>query len=491
MKFKSYFENIPDFIIDFFKAIKSPFRQNILEIIFENDSMSMSKLEETTMKPSGYISSQIHQLELSNILQNFIKKTEGKRDYSFYEFTEIGKIFYRYYLILVSQKLLEIDFDRNTLNVMANKFRFGILLFLNEYNQASYSTLKKQTQEVNRNLAHHLHLLEKTHLVQNFLKKEPNRSDFSYYRITELGKMITWSTTEVYNLSIGKREYLEEFMSKLNKKDLKTTNPSIQSNENEGIRKNEISSDSSISAHFASWALPNEPILGWIQMLSKKVDKIKITLSKILHLKEICSTNLFEEDRERKEVIFNNIIQNKINFYSIEIVAEVPQSNSMLNHELIEIYTYDEDEKLIEKISFTVDIIKPIVELFVNNTDLNSKSGYFDIIIKIPKGYNLELGDLLINVKNKEGKDLKIIKEDLTPQNYPQNIPPEIISNNLIGNIKFQDSGPFYVKFMIKYYDAMKNEYTVESSELKILDSELKQNILNLRYDFQKAGVVA
>ena len=86
---------------------------------------------------------------------------------------------------------------------------------------------------------------------------------------------------------------------------------------------------------------------------------------------------------------------------------------------------------------------------------------------------------------------LKIIQEDLTPQNYPQNIPPEIISNNLIGNIKFQDTGPFYVKFMIKYYDAMKNEYSVESSKLKILDSQLKQKILNLRYNFQKAGVVA
>jgi len=479
---KSYYNNIPDFIIDFFKIIKNPFRLRLLEIFFENDSISFSRLESITMKPSGYIYSHIHKMELSNFIQNFVKKTEENRTYSFYKLTKIGKIFYRYYLILNSNQFLLIDFDKPLINSLANKFRFSILLYLNENNKASFSALRDITKKKNSVLNHHLHILERTHLIQNFLKKDVSSSNYSYYEITELGNDILSSTIEIYNLSIGKKEYLEYFLTDLSRNNI----PSIEKYE-KNISSNK--ENLNFSSYFASWALPNEPIIGWIKILDKNINKIVVSYSHLLRFNNIYNNYEYEENSGNNEISFNNIKKMAIDFFSMELMAEKPLSNSMVNPESISIKAYDINENLIEEKVIQVDIIKPIIEMKVNKTEITSKSGFFEIMIGIPLGYKLKLGDLKIKALNSKGEELKFVKEDISPLDYPNEIPPEIEPNNLISNIKFQESGPFYVKFMLSYSDVMDNEYNIESSELKILDTELHQNLLNLSYNFSKAAI--
>jgi DNA-binding HxlR family transcriptional regulator len=483
MVFQTYLENIPDFIVDYFKIIKNSFRVKIMKTLFEQDSISFSKLEALTLKPTGYIAKHIHQLERANIVQNYITKKQDSRDYSFYRFTEIGKVFYRYYFILDSKKILDISLDKNIIKSLANKFRFGLLLYLIENEDVSFSTLKTETKREGGNLTHHLHLLERSHLIQNVLRKTKESSDFSYYKITSLGEDFVSITTELYNLSIGKREYLEDFLGRLVNHNEQYTKllPS----------KFEVDMNSTFSAHFASWALPNEPILGWINILNKNVNKIVLSFSEDIQFSNSYNNATIKFSEGINEAVIDNVLENKIDYYSIVLRAEIPKSSSIINPENINIKVFDENEVIIEEQLFTIDIIKPLIELTAKKTDISSKSGYFNILLKIPKGYNLRIGEMHIIAKNSEGKILDIKKEEISPMDFPTEIPHEIETNDLIGHIKFHGSGPFYVKFSLEYFDAVNNEYKSESSELKILASDLNQNLLNLNYNFYAASVGA
>ncbi|MHA1673632.1 MAG: hypothetical protein ACTSYI_08380 [Promethearchaeota archaeon] len=210
---QSYFENVPEFVIDFYKSIKNPFRIKILTLLYNSGKLSLSELESKTEKPTGYIYSHIHKLENLYMVQNFIKKQEKSRIRSFYKLTEIGKQFFRFFLVLKSGKLISTKIDEDVIKSLASKIRFSILFQLIGTEGMSFSKLQEDTGLKSSVLNHHLHSLTKSYLIQNYLKKEENSSNYSFYKITEIGEDIVSTTIKVYNLSMSKKQCVEDFLN--------------------------------------------------------------------------------------------------------------------------------------------------------------------------------------------------------------------------------------------------------------------------------------
>ncbi len=210
---QSYFENVPEFVIDFYKSINNSFRIKILTLLYDSGKLSLSELESMTAKPTGYIYSHIHKLETSYMVQNFIKKQENSRIHSFYKLTEIGMQFFRFFLVLKSGKLISTEMDKDIIKSLASKLRFSILFHLIGTEGISFSKLQEDTGLKSSVLNHHLHSLTKSYLVQNYLKKEENSSNYSFYKITEIGGDIVSTTFKIYNLSMSKKQYVEDFLN--------------------------------------------------------------------------------------------------------------------------------------------------------------------------------------------------------------------------------------------------------------------------------------
>lgn len=464
--FNTYIDQIPDFIVSFFKSIKNPFRRNILKEIYDNDFLSISKLEFLTNKPSGYISTNIRKLEDSRIIQNFVSKSEPGNDYSFYKLTKTGKNFFQFYLFLLSNKYLTIELSVPFFKALSNKFRFGLLIYLMEENAKSFSDLEDISGKVKSNLNHHLELLTKSKLVKNYLKKEKKTQDYSFYSLTESGKLFLDITTEIYNVSVSNDGYIEDIIHKY-------------------LGYSKPKTENVIDINFSTWSLPNESIIGWIKLNSLEWNKMTISYSKFLNFKAFHNFHNYDFNLEKRQIEISND-KSKQNYFTMEFSSEIPIEDNAITPQLINFSFLDKNNNEICSKTIEIKIIKPIVKLSAKKIEFDTSSGFFEITIKVPSGYKLELGKLNIFIKNQYGKELKFKEEEMLPENLPIELPPEVEIKNLIGNIIFQDSGPFSIYFAIEYSDAIGNKYQAKTHELKILEKEIHKKLINLSYNFQE-----
>ncbi|TXT59988.1 MAG: hypothetical protein BAJALOKI1v1_1340011 [Promethearchaeota archaeon] len=122
--------------------------------------LSFSNISERFKKDTSYITTHIKKLELSGIIQNFIKKSDERREYCFYEIRDYGnKIlsdfltnYAKYYNIKLStfksfRKQTKDDLN-HFLKGIKSKFRFVIVIYLKEYGECSFTDIKMITKNL-------------------------------------------------------------------------------------------------------------------------------------------------------------------------------------------------------------------------------------------------------------------------------------------------------------------------------------------------------
>ncbi len=90
------------------------------------------------------------------------------------------------------------DFEM-LLKGLGNKFRLFLTLLLIERKSLSLTELVKITNLENSVLLNHIKKLQLAGILQNFLKKEKNSREFSFYEITDFGKKILSDLIGKYN----------------------------------------------------------------------------------------------------------------------------------------------------------------------------------------------------------------------------------------------------------------------------------------------------
>ncbi len=208
MSFQNYFDNIPEIVISILNGLQNEFRLYLLEELKNKESMSLSEIQKITGKESGYLIKNIHNLELSGLVSNYIKKIPDRRDYSFYEVTDFGRTFLENILSFIKKKRKNTKLKQpkqskqyvSFFKAISNRFRFAILVFLKESKEFSFSSLKNITKKNESSLSNHLHKLEQNLMIQNFYRKKNESRDYSYYRITKFGKEALDVIINSYNL---------------------------------------------------------------------------------------------------------------------------------------------------------------------------------------------------------------------------------------------------------------------------------------------------
>lgn len=213
--FDEYINQIPEDFELLLKGLGNTFRISLVLLIMEKKSLSLSKIIKLTNKENSSVINHIKKLQLAGIFQNFLKKEQDTREFSFYEVTQYGKkvvsdlitsynnsfknIKVDFYGINLkfTEKLPE-DFEL-MLKALSNKFRFALTLYLIEHGQLSFNKITKITKKEKSLIANHIKKLELGGLIQNFLEKKKETKDYSYYRITLYGKTIVSNLLNSYN----------------------------------------------------------------------------------------------------------------------------------------------------------------------------------------------------------------------------------------------------------------------------------------------------
>jgi len=203
IEFQSHVGEIPEVIIVSFKGLQNPFRIKVVMFLRESAYLSLAELQKLTNKPTGYLVKNIHDLELAGIVSNFIKKSPGRKDYSFYKLTLFGKNFVEKIDEFLEKngnfrKQDKIDYIALLSKGLSNKSRFKFLLILFEQ-ERSFRELGELTRRSKSSLTNHLHKLEKALLIKNVYRKDKNSRDYSFYKITEFGRDFSKCVIEAYN----------------------------------------------------------------------------------------------------------------------------------------------------------------------------------------------------------------------------------------------------------------------------------------------------
>ena len=205
--------DFPEDLIQFFKGLRTKFRISLTLMLYTKGSSSLSEICKNLNVKSGYLVNQLKILELSGIVQNFIEKRSNTKQYSFYEITEYGfrllEGIIKCYRLLRFEKILWKDnYYKNKIVInelellfkgLSNRFRIELLLHLYKGGALSFSNIVNMTKKEKSSITKHLKKLEICGLIQNFLKKSNDTSDYSFYEVTEFGSEIITNLIHRYN----------------------------------------------------------------------------------------------------------------------------------------------------------------------------------------------------------------------------------------------------------------------------------------------------
>ncbi len=479
--FELYLNKFPEDFELFLKGLGNNFRLSLALLLLENGNLSLKKITDYTKKSNSSVLNHLKKLELGGIVQNFLKKSEETNEYSFYELTKFGKRIIYTLLAKYNKFLLNYPQQSITLSIpnlkksqndleftfksLANKFRFCLALYLIEEGPFSFSEVVKLTNRKKSLIASHLKKLELGGIIQNYFRKNEKKGEYSFYESTNYGtRIITYLSSNFphYQKNIN------------NSKDLK----------DQKIKIGEVDKKSFVCG-CATWALPNERILGWIEMFSKEIFKIEIKTSKLLRIKEIFNAKFdFDKDNNVYTIISED---KKLKYLSFEFYSEIPETNNAINIENLNIIAYNKTNQKIDSKELKVEILKPIVKLEVQNKHITSNSGFFEIKILILKGFQIEIPAIEIKVEDQNNRLIEIETQEKDPIDFEQDIPPGIKLDNLIGRFKLNGIGDFNFHFRIPYYDILKNHYYSNVETILIKNAEKYEGSLSYVYDHSLA----
>ena len=476
VKLEKYIDDIPEDFESLLYSLGNKNRVKIILILKKNKNLSFSEIVLKSGIQKSLLASHLKKLELSGMIQNFFKKQNEKSGYSFYELTKFGKListsvissYANYYKFndKNSQNLfinfdLEIpdDFER-LLKALNNKFRFAISLLLNDNDYLSFSDIIKISERESSILTNHLKKLEVGGIIQNFLMKSEETNEYSYYKLTKLGKSLINNLVQVYNDYYEGKSFSVE-------------------------PENDNFSDEIDLRYFnvgcITWALPHENILAWFDIFSKEIFKLEIRLSNNLILNEVFNVEFELTEKEQSAVI--DIGNSGLDYISFQFYSIIPEGNKSINFETLNIVAFDKDlNELCQKV-LEVEILKPNINLEVTNEQLSPNNGIFKIKISITKGFKISIPTIEIKVLDDNKNKVDIETKEKDPARLAHDIPPDIKQENFIGNILIKQKGILYFHFRIPFIDANNNKYYSNEEIVKIKNIEEFMGDLNYIYD--------
>ncbi len=209
-EFKKYIKTIPEDFELFLKSLGHKLRLNIIIFLKLKGAQSFSSIAEHFESKKSLVSAHIKKLEIAGIIQNFIKKSEKTREYSFYETTNYGDFMVSNFISnYIEAKSLEIsnlyDLDKENeeldlfLKAIKSKFRFTLAKYIIEEGPLSFSEIFLETNKEKSSIANHLNRLDKASIIENYFEKKPESNEYSFYKITKSGNKLINSLIESYN----------------------------------------------------------------------------------------------------------------------------------------------------------------------------------------------------------------------------------------------------------------------------------------------------
>jgi len=219
-----YLEELPEDFELLLEALGSEIRFMISVILIEEGDLSFSKIAALINKEKSNVLNHLKKLELGGIIQNYLKKSEISREFSFYQITKYGskiiadliKFYNNYFKGINDSKRIILNEKREIpeefvylLRAISNEFRFKLTLLLFENTRLSFSNITSLTQIGNSLVKNHLKKLELGGIVQNYFQKTEGTKDYSFYVVTDLGKQIVQNLIESYNSYYSSIEKVE------------------------------------------------------------------------------------------------------------------------------------------------------------------------------------------------------------------------------------------------------------------------------------------
>jgi len=461
-RFQKYMNEIPEDFEFLLKALKHNFRIRLSLLLLEKGDLSLSKIATYLKKENSYILNHMKGLEIAGITQNYLQKIENNREYSFYKLTNYGKKIIPDLISLFDDKNLNYqstipDTFKFALNAVSNKIRFALLLFLIDNGPTSFTEIVEITRSVKSLVANHVKKLELGALVQNYFEKVKESNDYSFYKITVFGKSIVSGLLNNYNdyySDSGNNEY-EEIEDKVERY---------------------------FEADCNRWVLPNEKILCWIEVFSQEVFELKIIISSNLSFSALYNVQN-ELDLNFQEIILKTSEIN-LNYLPFEAYSKIPKGNNPINYENIRLIAFDNNNQELAKIELEIEVLKPIVELKVENKEFAPQKGYFELSLSFLKDIQIKVLDIEIEVFNDIGQLIEIDKKIQNPAEIKQDIPPEIKLDNLLGKFVIKARGNIYFHFKIPFIDAFGNSYFSNTEIIELKNIENYQENFDCNYNF-------
>ncbi len=183
------------------------------------------------------------------------------------------------------------------------------------------------------------------------------------------------------------------------------------------------------------------------------------------------------------------IDQKNLNYISFEFYSEIPETDNPVETEKIEISLFNKKFEFLEKQKLSVEIIRPIVKLRVQNEELTPNKGFFKIETIILKGFVVEIPGINIEVTDELGNIVPIETSEKDLTELDQDLTVGVKLDNLIGKFVIRGEGVFKFHFKIPYIDANKNRYW--SNEEIIELEKVKEYTCNLDYIYNYTKPVA
>ncbi len=468
--FSKFLKQIPDDFKYTMKALGNEFRFRLILLLLEEESFSLSKLSEILKKKNSLIIGHLKKLELAGIVQNYIHHTTKKREYSFYEITKYGekmvKTIVNHYNNLITSKRLEEKYLNfleipndvvKILKALSNQFRLSLLLFFLQEQKYSFTEIVGFSEKSKNSIANHLKMMEIAGLIQNFYEKQDS-SSYSFYSITNIGKSL------ISNLNSSYNDYYQYEIEKIDK----------------------LESERYIENHFnifcSEWGLPNEILLGWIEIYDTSVDKIEIKLDYDLKINTFFD---FEVDHNLDDNIYSFDIVNAINYIPFEFISKIPESNTPINKRSLDVSVFDAKHNLLQNKTVSIEILRPVVKLGVIKREVSGTSGIFEIKISFLSNIHIRIPSIEFKVTDMENKDIRIVVIDKDPIEINQDLRPGIDLENLIGEFIINKPGIFKIHFRIPYTDAANNNYYSNKEIVEIGNVESFEGNLKYQYNYE------
>lgn len=218
-EFDNYLEKMPFDFEEILKGIGKNIRFSILLVLNDKGIMSFTEIAIYLEIEKGLLSNHIKILEVSGLIQNFLEKREYSKEFSFYEMTSLGKkmlsdLISNYNNLYpetkisvgstLPKKLLGV------LNVVKSKFRFTLGNYLIDEGPVSFTEIVEMSGKSKSTIYSHLKRMKAAEFIENFYEKREDTNNYSYYRITPLGKKIIEGLISSYNQYYSENDIAEE-----------------------------------------------------------------------------------------------------------------------------------------------------------------------------------------------------------------------------------------------------------------------------------------